>query len=124
MFKKQFIIFIISFASVTQAFSQTYFSGTIIESGTRTKLSNVFINNLSNGKSALTDDAGHFKLPAAVNDVITFSCPGYFTDSILLLHLRPVKRFMRVKGILLNEAKVIGESFDVRKEYPEAYTRG
>jgi hypothetical protein len=124
MLKKLYLLFIISFASVTQAFSQTFFTGTIIESGTRTKLTNVFINNLSNGKTALTNDAGHFKLPAAVNDIISFSFPGYFTDTIVLLHLRPVKRFMRVKGILLNAAEIKAEAFDLRKEYPEAYTRG
>lgn len=124
MCKRLFISFIISLAAVTQAYSQTFLTGTVVEFGTRINLSNVFINNLSNGKSTLTDDGGHFKLPAAVNDVISFSCPGYFTDTIFLLQLRPVKRFMRMKGILLNEAEVKGESFDVRKEYPEAYTRG
>ena len=47
-------------------------------------LSGAVATNISNGKSALADKSGYYKLNAKKGDTVVFSYPGYWPDTVLV----------------------------------------
>lgn len=105
--------------------AQGLLKGTVYESGSGNKLSNVFIRDNSSKQLGLTDKDGNFTIKTETGHLLIFDCPGYVSDTLYLVDLAPKKVEMITKTIALGEVKINSrrQAFDPHKEYPEIYTK-
>ncbi len=106
-------------------YAQKNVSGYVADYRTNEKLPGVIITNPGSKQSAVSDKDGNFSIPAKLNDLLTFSAPGYKTDTILVIDFFKRKVQLSPLGIQLDNVKVTGSPiFDPRKEYPDVYKVG
>lgn len=124
MHKKYFLIVLILIA-VVPAMAQGLLKGTVYESGSNNRMSNVFIRNSSNKQITITDNSGNFSIKAETGNLIIFDSPGFISDTLYLIDLAPKKIMMVTKTIALREVSITStrQAFDPHKEYPEIYTK-
>jgi len=126
MQKHYFLIFLICLTAGL-ANAQRILKGTVTENGTTIKLTNVFIRDNSNKQTAITDDKGNFEIKTEAGHIIIFDSPGYTSDTLYVVDLKPKNIQLEVKSIALREVSVTssrqGQAFDPHKEYPEVYEK-
>ena len=104
--------------------AQSVLTGTVTEEHKTTKLNNVFIRNISNKQIALSDNAGRFDIKATTGNTLIFTLPGYISDTLYLVDMKPKHIELKIQGITLNEVSVRESAkFNPREEYPEVYER-
>jgi len=105
--------------------AQGLLKGTVYESGSNNKLSNVFIRDNNNKQLTLTDKNGNFEIRTETGHLLIFDSPGYVSDTLYLIDMSPKKVMLVTKTIALREVNINAtrESFDPHKEYPEVYTK-
>ena len=105
-------------------FAQSVLTGTVTEEHKNTKLNNVFIRNISNKQVALSDDAGRFDIRAAAGNTLIFTLPGYVSDTLYLVDMKPKYIELKIQGITLKEVSVReSATFNPREEYPDVYEK-
>jgi hypothetical protein len=105
--------------------AQQFLKGTVYEAGTSTKLSNVFIKDNNNKELALTDKDGKFAVKAEAGHLLIFYSPGYVSDTLYVIDMKPKKIELKAMTIALREVNINSrrEAFNPRVEYPEIYTK-
>jgi hypothetical protein len=106
--------------------AQDILKGTVRESGTNNKLPEVFIKDNSNKQQVtLTDKDGNFQIKTATGHILIFSAPGYISDTLYLVDLKPKKMELRSMSISLREVNINSsrDSFDPHTEYPDVYEK-
>lgn len=124
MHKKYFLVVLILIAAVP-AMAQGLLKGTVYESGSNNRMSNVFIRNNNTKQITITDNSGNFSIKAETGNLIIFDSPGFISDTLYLIDLAPKKIVMVTKTIALREVSITStrQAFDPHKEYPEIYTK-
>lgn len=108
---------------LSPAFAQTL-KGTVSETGSNTRLSDVFVKNNANKQITLTDKSGHFEIPAQTGNTLVISSPGYVSDTLYLVDLKPKDIQLVPQSITLREVTVTAtRGFNPRAEYPQVYER-
>ncbi|QKJ29477.1 hypothetical protein HQ865_06820 [Mucilaginibacter mali] len=79
---------------------------TVFENHTRVTLQGIFIRNLSNKESAITDVKGKFSLKAKLNDLLVFTGYGYLNDTLLVTNLKMEEVFLEPKTNMLNQVDI------------------
>lgn len=95
--------------------------GTVADYETREMQEYVEVFNISNHQKAVTNKKGAFKIPAATNDVLVFMQPGYRPDTLFLVNLKPVKRYLQHNRYDLQTVNITGTAFNPEVEYADAY---
>jgi len=109
---------------IKAVFAQSVLTGTVAEARKNIKLSNVFIRNISNKQVALSDDAGRFDIKATTGNTLIFTLPGYVSDTLYLVDMKPKDIELKIQGITLNEVSVRESAmFNPREEYPDVYEK-
>jgi hypothetical protein len=105
--------------------AQILIKGTVVESGSNTKLSDVFIRDVTNKQIALTDKSGKFEVKSETGHTLIFSSPGYVDDTLYVVDLTPKHVELKTKTIALREVNITASrlAFDPHKEYPDVYTK-
>jgi CarboxypepD_reg-like domain len=105
--------------------AQDVLKGTVTESGSNTRLNNVFIRDKLNKQLTLTDKQGNFTIKTETGHTLIFESPGYMSDTLYVVDLLPKKIGMVTKTIALREVNINASraEFDPHKEYPEVYTK-
>lgn len=121
---RYFLVVLICFIAGSAA-AQGPLKGTVYESGTNNKLSNVFIKDKNNKQLTLTDKQGNFQIKTETGHLLIFDSPGYISDTLYVVDLRPKKIELTAKTIALRQVNITAsrQAFDPRKEYPEVYTK-
>ncbi|MGV8880438.1 MAG: hypothetical protein ACOH2A_15580 [Sphingobacteriaceae bacterium] len=119
------IVFPFYFLSgIAGAHAQTVFTGTVYESDSNVRLSNVFVKNLTNKTIVLSDASGKFTIRAATSQLLVFSSPGYVSDTLFLTDLKPRRIYLPTKGILLKDVRVTASgAFNPKEDYAQVYRR-
>lgn len=116
---------LLAFLAVHFLFSASLFAqeitGTVADWQTRELQEYVEVFNLNNQQKAVTNKKGEFKIPAAINHVLIFIQPGYKPDTLFLISLNPVKRYLQHNRYDLSTVEIKGRTFDPRAEYPDAF---
>src|ERR1700759_4577768 len=100
------ILFAILFCFIiTASYAQTL-RGTVSETGTRIKLQDVFVKNTANKQLALSDKNGKFEIPAEVGNLLIFSSPGYVSDTLYVIDMKPKDIQLALQSIALREVNV------------------
>jgi len=105
--------------------AQNLLKGTVEETGSTQKLSNVFIKDATNNQLALTDKNGNFVIKSAPSHLLIFNSPGYVSDTLYVVDMAPKKVKLQILSIALREVKISGtrSTFDPKEEYPEVYQK-
>ena len=104
--------------------AQTILKGTVYEGNSSRKLSNVFVRDINSKEISLTDNSGNFNIRTALNHTLIFSSPGYVSDTLYLIDLKPKRIELAIRGISLNEVNVTStRAFNPREEYPDVYEK-
>jgi hypothetical protein len=106
-------------------FAQSYIKGTVVESGSGTKLPNVFVKDMTNKQIALTDKSGKFEIKSETGHILIFTTPGYVDDTLYVVDLVPKHIELKTRVISLREVSITASrlKFDPHKEYPDVYTK-
>jgi hypothetical protein len=104
---------------------QDIIKGSVVEEGTNEKLTNVFVHNTSNKQITLVDKNGNFQIKGGINQLIIFDSPGYISDTLFVVDLKPLKIVMKSMGVTLREVQINASrrAFDPHVEYPEVYRK-
>ncbi|WP_158797063.1 carboxypeptidase-like regulatory domain-containing protein [Pedobacter sp. L105] len=121
MFQRLFILCIILFF-VQQASGQVL-EGTVSDRTTQVKLDQVEVYNQQTKQKTLTNAKGEFSIRASVNNVIISTRVGYKPDTLFLVDMKPVKRYMELNNTLLKTVNIKSGAFDPRTEYSDVYVK-
>jgi hypothetical protein len=122
---KRYLGFIFLLLTTFAANAQDILKGSVVETDTHEKLTNVFIHNTNNKQITLVDKNGRFQLKAATGHTLIFDSPGYLSDTLFLTNMEPLRVELKPIGIVLNEVNIgtRAETFNPHTEYPEVYTK-
>jgi hypothetical protein len=110
--------------SLTTKAQQNIIRGQVVETGTNTKMPDVFVRNTSNNQVTLTDNGGNFQVRGLMGHTLIISSPGYVSDTLYIADMAPKRVVMVPLGITLNAVNVRGQQrFDPRAEYPQVYQK-
>lgn len=114
------IIILLGCISVLKA--QTQISGLVQDRGTRKAIDYVDVFNLNNKAQTATNAKGEFKIKAALNDVLVFNIPGYKTDTLLLINLNEVRRYLDKSSNLLSTVTVTNNQ-TLKEQYAQTFNK-
>ncbi len=110
--------------TITSGYAQTYLRGTVSETGSNARLTDVFIRNISNKQLTLGDSKGNYSIRASAGNTIIFSSPGFVSDTLFLTDMQNKYIQLVPQSIELREVNVrASRKFDPVAEYPEVYSR-
>lgn len=106
-------------------YAQAPLKGTVEEAGKNTRLSNVFIKDINNNQLTLTDNNGDFEIPTETGHTLIFNSPGYVSDTLYVVDMKPKTIKLEVLTIALREVKINATrgGFNPREEYPQVYEK-
>ena len=108
------------------ASAQTLLSGKIFKKHSHEIVPGANIRNLTNGKHAVSDQGGNFKIPAMAGDAVIFSSAGYITDTLNIKNVDlqgPLHVDLRLNVVVLEDveidqmAKYVQDSIQRRQDY-------
>lgn len=123
--KKKLYLFATMLLLGNGLFAQSLVKGTVIESGSGIKLSDVFVRDMTNKQIALTDKSGKFEIKSETGHTLIFSSPGYVDDTLFVVDLAQKRVELKTRTIALREVNITAQrlAFDPHKEYPDVYTK-
>lgn len=106
-------------------YAQAPLKGTVEEAGKNTRLGNVFIKDINNNQLTLTDNNGDFEIPTETGHTLIFNSPGYVSDTLYVVDMKPKTIKLEVLTIALREVKINATrgGFNPREEYPQVYEK-
>ena len=124
--KLKLLLLLSLYFAAFSASAQDFLTGSVHENGRGTRLSNVFLHDINNNQLALTDKDGNFSIRTASGHTIIFNSPGYISDTLYVIDMKPKKINMSVLTIALRQVNITSSrsaGFDPRQEYPEVYQK-
>jgi hypothetical protein len=99
--------------------------GSVVESGSNQRISNVFIRDINSKSVALTDKKGVFDIKTEPGHTLIFSSPGYVSDTLYVSDMDNKRVKMLIQGIALHEVNISSTRtlFNPRVEYADVYRK-
>jgi len=106
-------------------YGQILVKGTVFDGGSDTRLSDVFVRDVTNKQITLTDKSGKFEIKSETGHLLIFSSPGFVDDTLYLVDLTQKRIELKTETISLREVNISAQrlAFDPHKEYPDVYTK-
>ena len=121
------ILYLITIALLlsTSIHAQIYVRGNVVDAGSGTKLSDVFVRDITNKQITLTDKSGRFEIKSETGHILIFSAPNYVADTLYVINLNQQHIELKTKTISLREVNISAQrlAFDPHKEYPDVYEK-
>ena len=108
------------FCATVQAQDQV--SGSVLARISRKPVAQVEVLNLNNDAQTRSNAKGEFAIKAKLNDLLVFKAPGYKADTLLLINLKPLRRYLELEVNMLNTVSVKGKS--LREQYAQDIKKG
>jgi len=118
--KKQ--IFLLVSIILLVADVQAQVNGIVFDQASRKPIAHVELTNLSNQERTTTNDKGEFHIKAKINELLVFYRPGYRSDTIFLVDLKPLRRYMAVDKNVLSTINISGYK-SIREEYAQVFNK-
>jgi len=96
-------------ATVSTAFGQDVFSGTVYENKTHVVIAGIEVKDITNKRITTTDDKGRFVITAKKGDLVTFNGFSYEPDTLVVSSLSD-EVYLIPKQNMLKEVKVTTDS--------------
>jgi len=107
--KRLFLLISIFFVSVLLVQAQTY-QGVVMELDSSKPIAQVEISNLNTHQSVETDALGEFSIEVKLNELLSFSYPGFRVDTLLItdyeykrIYLTPIPGFNILEDVEITE---------------------
>ncbi len=123
--KRKLYLLLLLLLSINALYAQTLVKGVVVEEGRGTKLSDVFVRDITNRQIAITDKAGKFEIKTETGHILVFSAPNYVADTLYVTDFIPKHVELKTVAISLHEVNITASrlAFDPHKEYPDVYTK-
>ncbi|NRF38329.1 hypothetical protein [Pedobacter foliorum] len=108
---------------LVQQVSGQVVTGTVVDRDSRLLLENVEVNNVITKEKATTNAKGEFKIKATVNQTLVFIQPGYFSDTLFLINVKPIRKYMILNNRFLNTVEIKAEAFQPEIQYADVYRK-
>lgn len=116
------LLFIVFVVIVSSSFVKSQdLTGTVSDRTTQLRLGQVEILNRNTGQKTTTNAKGEFSIQASINQSIIFYQPGYLQDTLFLVDLKPVKRYLTLNTKLLKTVEIRDRGFYPEQEYANIY---
>jgi hypothetical protein len=96
-------------------------TGTVQDRATDLRLENVSVINKSSNQRTHTNAKGEFNIQGSANQLLIFYQPGYKPDTLFLVDLKPVKRYLVLNNIMLKTVQIKAGAFNPKVEYRDVY---
>jgi len=105
--------------------AQILVRGNVVDASSGTKLSDVFVRDITNKQITLTDKSGRFEIKSETGHILIFSSPNYVADTLYVVDLTQKHIELKTKTISLHEVNISAQrlAFDPHKEYPDVYEK-
>jgi len=120
---RQIALFALFIFTVQFVYAQQV-QGTVADRTTQLRLAQVEISNLETRQKTTTNAKGEFTITAAVNQSLVFYQPGYAPDTLFLVDLKAIKRYLSLSNKLLNTVEIKAGAFHPEVEYANVYRAG
>lgn len=97
-------------------------SGIVVDQSSRKPIAHVELINLSNLAKSVSNDHGEFSIKAKINDLLVFRRPGYRSDTLFLVDLKPLRRYMAIDKTVLSTVTISGRR-TLREEYAQVFNK-
>lgn len=95
--------------------------GTVSDRTTQLRLGQVEVLNRNSGQKTMTNAKGEFSIQAGLNQSLVFYQPGYLQDTLFLVDLKPIKRYLALNNKLLHTVEIKAGAFHPELEYANVY---
>src|SRR5260370_36532054 len=86
--------------------AQILVKGTVVEAGSNTKLSDVFVKDITNKQITLTDKTGKFEIKSETGHILVFTTPGYVDDTLYVVDLTQKHVELKTRTIALSGVNI------------------
>lgn len=107
---------------IGHVYGQSDVKGVVADRASRQPLSMVDVLNLNTQQQVTSNAQGEFKIVVMINHLLVFSTSGYTPDTVLLIDLKPLRRYMSPMTSMLNTVTIKG-ALDFRAQYAETFNK-
>lgn len=115
-------ILMLCLLGIGQANAQGLLKGEVYAQSSRKPIGQAEILNLNTKEQTIGNAKGEFAIKASLNDLLVFKSPGYKPDTLLLVNLKPVRRYLALEINTLNAVSIKGKS--LREIYAREIHKG
>jgi len=116
------LLLVLQFYLVLQVSGQVV-TGTVVDRDSRLMLENVEVNNIVTKEKVITNAKGEFKINAEVNQTLIFNQPGYFSDTLFLINVKPIRKYMILNNRFLKTIEIKADAFKPEIQYSDVYRK-
>src|ERR1700744_3245286 len=99
--KNKYLFLVLLLFSCFTARAQSLMKGSVYESGTNTRLPDVFIRDKNTRQLTITDKQGNFAIRTEPGHILIFDCPGFTSDTLYIVDLTQKKIVLQAQTIAL-----------------------
>ena len=103
---KLWLILLFSALYVTAFAQQKQVTGIVFDKNSKARVAKVNVQNVTLGKSVYNNFQGEFSINAAPGDVLIFTKPDHFTDTLIVKTFTALAIYMRPKAIELPQVTI------------------
>ncbi|SFH41726.1 peptidase associated/transthyretin-like domain-containing protein [Pedobacter insulae] len=118
--KRAFFLLVILISLVADVHAQI--NGIVFDQASRKPIAHVEIINLTNQEKTVSNDYGEFTIIAKMNHLLVFRRPGYRSDTLMLVDLKPLRRYMAVDKNILSTVVISGQQ-TLREQYAHVFNK-
>ncbi|HKG04818.1 MAG TPA: hypothetical protein VKB19_00080 [Pedobacter sp.] len=121
MLSKLYILVIM--ICLAQSVKAQEITGTVSDRVDRLKLEDVDVFNQTLNKKTKTNAKGEFRIEAYTNNILIFNQPGYVNDTLFLINLKPVRRYLNLNNNYLKLVEIKADAFKPELQYADVYRK-
>lgn len=102
--------------------AQTQIKGQVLDQASRKALQKVDVINTSTQGITQTNAKGEFTIKAKLGNILVYRLVGYDADTVLLIDLKPIRRYLHTTTNMLNTVTIAGQT-DNKMQYADVYNK-
>ena len=103
---KLWLPFLLCITTVTAFAQEKEVSGIVFDKESKGRIAKVSIRNITNGKSVYNTFKGEFKITASLGDMLIFTKPDHYADTLKIKNFSPLAVYMRPSAIQLQQVTI------------------
>lgn len=91
-------------------------SGIVFDKESKGRIAKVNVHNVTNGKAVYNTFKGEFKISAGIGDMLIFTKPDHYADTIIIKNFSPLAVYMRPSAIQLQQVTIRDTMLSAQKK--------
>jgi len=114
--------FLVSICLILWCSAQAQITGIVFDRVSRKPITQVEVTNLKSEDKTISNDKGEFAILAKINELLVFRRPGYQSDTVLVIELKPLRRYLSLDKNMLKTVVISGKR-TLRQEYAQMFNK-